>query len=170
LISTNNTTTYIVSSTGNATLTTTANSGSFTATTATPSANNYVVTSKWGTDADKAWIMEIPITGGFTGGAITLSFKAHGSPTGPRDFAVEWSTNGTSWSTATATEQYTLTGSSADKTITITPSGLTTKLYIRLRNTSGISVRAGTGSYTVSDPIQTAGTSRITGKLTIEQE
>jgi hypothetical protein len=149
------TVTSMNATTGSGTLTTTANSGSFTQHT-----GKYVTTSNLKL-ADASWNMEIPVSG-FTGGTLKLSLNPRSSNTGPRDWAVEWSANGTSWSTATDSEKYTTANADADKTITITPSGITDKLYIRLRVASSTSVNNGT----VAD----TGTSRLTTKLTVEEE
>jgi hypothetical protein len=142
--------------TGNGTLTTTANSGSFTQNT-----NRYIVTTNW--TEDKVWNMEIPVSG-FTGGTLKISFIPQSSNTGPKDFAVEWSADNINWSTASDEQKYIVENASGkDKEISITPSGITDKLYIRLRVTSNTSAN-NTGT------VATAGTSRLTTKLTIEQE
>jgi hypothetical protein len=156
---TSTTVTSMVSSTGNGTLTVTANSSSFTATTAPVATNRYVSTTNWG--VDKYWIMEIPVSG-FTGGNVDVTFTPQGSNTGPRDFAIEWSANGSSWSTPSTAEQYEVKTSGDNKTFTIAPSGLTTRLFIRLRVTSTTSVNGGT--------VASGGTSRLTGKVTVEKQ
>jgi hypothetical protein len=157
-----NGTASMLSSTGNATLTTTASSATpptFNAVTATNSLYNYVVTSGW--NVEEAWIMEIPVTSAANGN-VKVSFTPQGSNTGPRDFVVEWSSNGASWSTGTAAESYTVENATGkDKAITLATSGLSDKLYIRLRNTSTVSINGGTTA--------AGGTSRLTGKVTIEK-
>ncbi|MDR1680192.1 MAG: hypothetical protein LBS12_00185 [Prevotellaceae bacterium] len=162
LYSSSVTVTSMLSSDGSSSsLTTTASSttpGSFEARTHTSASSYYVVATTWGTD--KTWGLEIPVTSA-ANGSVKLSFYAQSSGTGPRDFAVEWSADGSNWSVATDTEKYTLNTSSSAKAITVTTSGLTTKLYLRLRVTSNTSVNDGT--------IATGGTSRITGKLTVER-
>ena len=152
--------TYTSTDGSNSALSTTA-TGAFNYVTAASPANNYVVVNGGWEAVDRYWHMEIPVTS-YTGGDVEISFYAQSSGTGPRDFAVEWSANGSSWSTATAAEEYTLGSSSAAKSITITTSGLTNKLYLRLRVNSITNVN-GTGN------IATGGTSRITGKLTVEK-
>jgi hypothetical protein len=151
----------LLSTTGNATLTTTANEGTFTA-----HSDSSISALDWKTD--RAWKMELPLTSNFTGGTIQLSFQAYSAGPGPRDFAVEWSADNNSWSTATYKEQYALTSNPVHKNICLTPSGLTNKLYLRLRVTSNSSVRAGTGSAPPTDLIQSAARSRLVESLTIE--
>ena len=146
--------TFFAATTGQGTLTTTANSGSFSI-----NSSKYVTTTDW--ELNKSWNIEIPLSG-FTGGALKLSFYAQSSNTGPRDFSVEWSANNSTWSTAASEEKYTLSNSSAGKEITINPTGLSDKLYIRLRVTSTTQA-SGSGS------IGSTGTSRITTSLTVEE-
>jgi hypothetical protein len=142
-------------------LTTTANSGAFNAVLGSSAIYNYVVAGAGWDVIGKAWIMEIPVAG-FTGGDVNVSFIPQSSNTGPRDFAVEWSADGTSWSTATAAQEYTVANSTGqNKTITITTSGITNKLYIRLITKS---ITAVNGS-----AVGSGGTSRLTGKVTIEK-
>jgi hypothetical protein len=165
---TNGLTTMASSDGSNSQLTTTANSGLFNAVINANPVYNYVIVPGGWNEIGKAWVFEIPVTS-FTGGNVNVSFTPQSSNTGPRDFAVEWSANGSSWSTASAAEQYQATNSAGDdKTITLTTSGLTNKLYIRFRVTSLISVRAGV-THPADDPVQAGGTSRFTSKVTVSE-
>jgi hypothetical protein len=148
----------MAATTGQGTLTVSNSSGTFTHATAN---GGCVYASGWSTDA--AWNMEIPVSG-FTGGTIKLSFKVYGSATGPRDFAIEWSADKSTWSIGepTYTISATTVGSANEINEVINPSGLSDKLYIRLRVTSNTSINDGS--------IGTTGTSRLIPKLTIEQQ
>ena len=145
----------------NSTLTTTA-TGAFNYVTNSNTANNYVVVTGGWEVVGSHWLMTIPVSS-YAGGAVTVSFRPQSSNTGPKEFSLEWSADGSTWSTATAAEQYLVTNSaSLSEAITITTSGLTSHLYIRLRVTSSVSANDGS--------IAGGGTNRLTGKVTVEKD
>ncbi|MDR0728760.1 MAG: BACON domain-containing protein [Prevotellaceae bacterium] len=150
--------TSMAATTGQGMLTVSNSSGSFTHATAS---GGCVYASSWTQGA--AWDIEIPVSG-FTGGTIKLSFKVYGSATGPRDFAIEWSADKSTWSTGGPTYTITATaaGSADEINEVINPSGLSDKLYIRLRATSNTSINGSN--------IGGTGTSRLIPKLTIEEQ
>jgi hypothetical protein len=167
------TATSMDATTGSGTLTTTA--GTTTGTFSKATSPKSIWTGGWveeeeeeeeeeGVSKIKAWNMEIPVSG-FTGGTLKLSFGAYGTDAGPKDFAVEWSANGATWSTPTDEQKYVLTKTtSTTYQKSIQPTGITDKLYIRLRVLPG-SKSIGDGNITAS-----GGNSRLTAKLTIEEE
>ena len=151
--------TYTSTDGSNSILSTTA-TGTFNYVTNANPANNYVVATGWEA-VGRHWLMTIPVSS-YAGGDVTVSFRPQSSNTGPKEFALEWSADGSTWSTATSAEQYIVTNNAnLNEAITITTSGLTSHLYIRLRVTSTVSANDAT--------VVSGGTSRITGKLTVEK-
>jgi len=149
--------------------------GSFSAMTLTNSANNYLNSANWPSSATippanvgkGAWVMEIPATTSDNGN-IQIAFNTQSSGTGPKDFAVEWSVDNITWNSATSGGTYSLNNIAAmNVTATMTVSGITNKLYLRIRATTYYSARAGTGSYSPTESLQAIGTNRLTGKVTV---
>lgn len=93
---------------------------------------------------------------------LTLSFMPRSSNTGPRDFKVQYSTDNNTWldvdgSSYVVTSSYDVT-QSFHLPVTITN---VDHLYVRMIVTSNISARAGTGTYSPTDQIQSGGVNNI---------
>jgi 2',3'-cyclic-nucleotide 2'-phosphodiesterase (5'-nucleotidase family) len=100
---------------------------------------------------------------------INLNFKARSSNTGPRDFKLQYSTDGKTFSDV-SNGSYSTSATLSDVCSTgSTTTGFTLSqavynaptVYIRFVVASNIDVRAGTGTYSAADAIQPGGNSNI---------
>jgi len=118
-----------------------------------------VTTSNW--SVGDCWKLQLS-TIGYTD--LTLSAKFRSSGTGPRDFKVQYSTDDENWIDF-SNNSYQITSTSMKELVsnlTLPESaGDEEDLYLRFVMTSDISSRAGTGSYSPEDKVQTGGTTTI---------
>ncbi len=96
---------------------------------------------------------------------LRLSSRQRSSNTGPRDFKVQYSLDGTIWADVLGANNITVannftTGVLNNVSLPVACENQST-LYLRWIMTSNICVRAGTGSNPTNDPVQSGGTSRI---------
>ena len=121
------------------------------------------------TGADASWLVELS-TLGFTSPHITFDTRSSG--TGPRDFKVQISNDGLDFAdvpdgifSVTTTTLSSRSFGNGATTLPLATGGKSvdnqSTLYIRIIRASNISSRAGTGSYSDTEPTAVSGTSQI---------
>jgi hypothetical protein len=118
---------------------------------------NTILAKGWG--LGDYWSFKFPASG-FENYAI--SFYPRSSNTGVRDFEVQYSLDGMTW-TAIEGSTYQATNSYAEQQSFDLPTDLSNvdSLYIRMITTSNISVRAGIGSYAADEAAASGGVTNI---------
>ena len=109
----------------------------------------------WNEAADSFWQISFS-TAGYQ--SLTLSSKQQSSDTGPRDFKVQWSLNGSVWSDVPSTSIIVANNFTSGKLVNVSlPAGTENQntLYLRWIRTSNIRVTGGT------ELVTAAGTNRI---------
>jgi hypothetical protein len=122
---------------------------------------NYTASSKtiylgsWG--QDKAWLFSFtpkqPIV---SGKSLNMTFKGYGSSTSPKDFVVEYSKDGTTWTQMGAAIEYALTISTFTRNLVL-PESLSGQVQIRVKVSSTVSIGgstvAATGNSRMADVV-----------------
>ncbi|MCL1982621.1 MAG: 5'-nucleotidase C-terminal domain-containing protein [Clostridiales bacterium] len=118
----------------------------------------------WATAAgDKYWMLAFP-SKDFE--SMTVSLAQRSSGTGPRDFKLQYSVDGSTWKSVTS-NTYDASVISTALAVTLNNVPLPAeandldKVYLRLLLASNISSRAGTGTYSPTELIASGGTSNI---------
>lgn len=125
---------------------------------------NYTASSKtiylgsW--DLGKAWLFSFtPKQAIASGKTLSFVFKGYGSSTSPKDFAVEYSKDGTTWVSMGAPIEYTLTLAPFTRTLVLTET-LSGPVQIRLKVTSTVAINLGvtaaTGNSRLADVVISA--------------
>lgn len=116
----------------------------------------------WG--LDDYWSFQFP-AGGYEN--YTISFYPRSSNTGVRDFEVQYSFDGSQWTTIEGSAYQVTNSYTIQQSINL-PVEISNvdSLYIRMITTSNISVRAGTGSYATDEAAQSGGVTNI-GSITL---
>ena len=116
----------------------------------------------WSTEGGY-WQLSGISTTGYT--QLSIKLNARSSGTGPRDFKVYYSADGTTYLPATSSEVDYTAGNAAwnNNNIVAIPTGADdcAALTIRLVNATNISARAGTGTYSATEAIAGGGTSQV---------
>lgn len=126
--------------------------------------NNATTMSAKGWGLGDYWCFQFPADGYEN---YTISFYPRSSNTGVRDFEVQYSLDGSQWTTIEGSSYQVTTSYTVQQSFNL-PIEVSNvdSLYIRMITTSNISVRAGTGSYAADEAAGTGGITNI-GSITL---
>jgi hypothetical protein len=101
-----------------------------------------IYVSTW--DQGKAWLFSFTPKQAITSGkTLAVTFKGYGSGTAPKDFVLEYSADGTTWTQMGTAIEYTLTIASFTRTAVLAQA-VSGQLQIRLKVNSTVSIAGGT--------------------------